>query len=106
MDFCSEFYRKSYLKLTDEQIQKHLDDFYHIGVYPLLKDNTLFLAADLTKDKFCKRIKPVEHDRHEMATNNHDRKERRSANSFFAKWRVQILIKPPTSYHLLHWRTV
>jgi len=28
-------------------------------------------------------------DRHKMTTNNHDRKEGRSANIGFAKWRVQ-----------------
>lgn len=44
------FTEKSYLKLTDEQIQKHLDGFHHIGVYPLLQDNTTwFLAADFDK---------------------------------------------------------
>jgi len=44
------FNEKSYLKLTDEQIQKHLDGFHQIGVYPLLQDNTtLFLAADFDK---------------------------------------------------------
>jgi len=44
------FTEKSFLKLTDEQIQKHLDGFHHIGVYPLLKDNTTcFLVADFDK---------------------------------------------------------
>lgn len=44
------FSEKSYLKLTDEQIQKHLDGFQQIGVYPLLQDNTTwFLAADFDK---------------------------------------------------------
>lgn len=44
------FTEKSYLKLTDEQIQKHLDGFQQIGVYPLLQDNTTwFLAADFDK---------------------------------------------------------
>ncbi|MCH7403611.1 DEAD/DEAH box helicase family protein [Belliella kenyensis] len=44
------FTEKSYLKLTDEQIQKHLDGFHHIGIYPLLQDNsTWFLAADFDK---------------------------------------------------------
>ncbi|WP_323822140.1 TOTE conflict system archaeo-eukaryotic primase domain-containing protein [Algoriphagus sp. C2-6-M1] len=44
------FTEKSYLQLTDEQIQKHLDGFHHIGVYPLLQDNTTwFLAADFDK---------------------------------------------------------
>lgn len=44
------FTEKSYLKLTDEQIQKHLDGFHQIGIYPLLQDNTTwFLAADFDK---------------------------------------------------------
>ncbi|PZX53192.1 DEAD/DEAH box helicase [Algoriphagus chordae] len=44
------FTEKSYLPLTDEQIQKHLDGFHHIGVYPLLQENTTwFLAADFDK---------------------------------------------------------
>jgi superfamily II DNA or RNA helicase len=44
------FTEKSYLKLTDEQIQKLLDGFHQIGVYPLLQDNTTwFLAADFDK---------------------------------------------------------
>lgn len=44
------FTEKSYLKLTDEQIQKHLEGFHHIGIYPLLQDNTTwFLAADFDK---------------------------------------------------------
>lgn len=44
------FTDKSYLKLTDEQIQKHLDGYHHIGIYPLLEDNTTwFLAADFDK---------------------------------------------------------
>jgi superfamily II DNA or RNA helicase len=44
------FTDKSYLKLTDEQIQKHLDGFHQIGIYPLLQDNTTwFLAADFDK---------------------------------------------------------
>ena len=45
-----DFTEKSYLKLTDEQIQKHLDGFHQIGVYPLLQDNTTwFLVADFDK---------------------------------------------------------
>jgi superfamily II DNA or RNA helicase len=44
------FTEKSYLKFSDEQIQKHLDGFHHIGIYPLLQDNTTwFLAADFDK---------------------------------------------------------
>jgi superfamily II DNA or RNA helicase len=49
------FIDKSYLKLTDEQIQKHLDGFHHIGIYPLIQDNTTcFLAADFDKDNWQK----------------------------------------------------
>ena len=36
--------------------------------------------------KFCKRAtKPTHQDRHEMTTNNHDRKEGRSANIVYDK---------------------
>lgn len=49
------FTEKSYLKLTDEQFQKHLDGFHHIGIYPLLQDNTTwFLAADFDKENWQK----------------------------------------------------
>ncbi len=38
---------KTYLKLTDEEIAKHLNGEQLIGVYPLLQDNTsTFIAAD------------------------------------------------------------
>jgi hypothetical protein len=37
----------------------------------------------------------------QMTTNNHDRKEGRSANSGFAKKRVQWLIEHSTSHQLL-----
>ncbi len=41
---------KSHLKLTDEQIQKHLDGLQQIGVYPLLEENnSWFIAADFDK---------------------------------------------------------
>ncbi len=44
------FTEKSYLELTDEHIQKHLEGAHQIGVYPLLQDNTSwFLAADFDK---------------------------------------------------------
>ena len=39
--------------------------------------------------------------RHEMTTNKHDRKEGRSANSGFAKKRVQCLIEHSTSHQLM-----
>jgi len=40
-------------------------------------------------------------DRHVMTTNKHDRKEGRSANSGFAKKRVQWLIEHSASHQLL-----
>ena len=41
------FTDKAYLPLTDGQIKKHLYGHQHIGVYPLLKDNTSwFIVAD------------------------------------------------------------
>lgn len=44
------FSGKSYLKLTEEQVQRHLDGFHQIGIYPLLQDNTTwFLVADFDK---------------------------------------------------------
>lgn len=47
------FNEKSYLKLSDEQIQKHLDGVQQIGVYPILQNNTTwFLAADFDKDNW------------------------------------------------------
>lgn len=39
--------------------------------------------------------------RHEMTANNHDRKEGRSANSGFAKKRVQWLIEHSASHQFL-----
>jgi superfamily II DNA or RNA helicase len=47
------FTEKSYLELTDEHIQKHLEGAHQIGVYPLLQDNTTwFLAADFDKSNW------------------------------------------------------
>lgn len=44
---------KTYLPLTDNEIQKHLDGVQQIGVYPLLQDNTSwFLAADFDKQNW------------------------------------------------------
>jgi len=38
---------KTYLKLTDDEIAKHIKGEQLIGIYPLLTDNTSwFLAAD------------------------------------------------------------
>lgn len=42
-----DYQEKTYLPLTDEQIEKHLRGEQFIGIYPLLQDNTSwFLAAD------------------------------------------------------------
>lgn len=44
---------KTYLKLTDQEIAKHLNGEQLIGVYPLLTDNTSwFLAADFDKENW------------------------------------------------------
>ena len=54
------FTEKSYLPLTDEQIAKHLNGKHHIGLYPLLTDNTSwFIAADFDKENWaeeCRRF--------------------------------------------------
>lgn len=42
---------KTYLKLDDFQIKKHLEGTQTIGIYPLLKDNTsAFIVADFDKE--------------------------------------------------------
>jgi superfamily II DNA or RNA helicase len=47
------FTDKSYLQLTDEQITKHLNGKQHIGLYPLLTDNSSwFIAADFDKENW------------------------------------------------------
>ncbi|ANI89683.1 restriction endonuclease subunit R [Arachidicoccus ginsenosidimutans] len=47
------FNEKSYLKLTDTEIEKHLNGIQQIGVYPLLQDNTSwFLVADFDKENW------------------------------------------------------
>lgn len=44
---------KTYLPLTDNEIQKHLNGVQQIGVYPLLQDNTSwFLVADFDKQNW------------------------------------------------------
>ncbi len=44
---------KRYLKLTDQEIAKHLNGEQLIGVYPILTDNTSwFLAADFDKENW------------------------------------------------------
>lgn len=41
---------KEYLPFTEKEIEKHLNGVQHIGVYPLLKDNTSwFIVADFDK---------------------------------------------------------
>lgn len=46
---------KTYLPLTDYEIQKHLNGIQQIGVYPLLEDNTsCFLVADFDKQNWKK----------------------------------------------------
>src|SRR5258706_7603486 len=49
---------KTYLKLTDEEIAKHLNGQQLIGIYPLLTDNTSwFLAADFDKENWIEEAK-------------------------------------------------
>lgn len=44
---------KTYLPLTDNELQKHLNGVQQIGVYPLLQDNTSwFLVADFDKQNW------------------------------------------------------
>lgn len=46
---------KSYLPLTDHQIERHLNGDQLIGIYPLLKNNTSwFITADFDKEKWQK----------------------------------------------------
>jgi hypothetical protein len=61
-----------------------------------------FFPTAQSQAKKCKRAtKPTHQDRHKMTTNNHDRKKGRSANSGFAKKRVQSLIEHSTSHQIL-----
>ncbi len=49
---------KSYLKLTNEEIAKHLNGEHLVGIYPLLKDNTsYFIAADFDEEKWIDECK-------------------------------------------------
>ena len=49
---------KRYLKLSDEEIAKHLNGEQLIGVYPLLMDNTSwFLVADFDKENWIEECK-------------------------------------------------
>ncbi len=44
---------KTYLPVTDQQLNKHFSGEQLIGIYPLLKDNTSwFIAADFDKDSW------------------------------------------------------
>lgn len=44
---------KTYLPLTDDQLLKHLNGNQHIGIYPLLQDNTSwFIAADFDEQNW------------------------------------------------------
>ena len=54
-----------------------------------------------TLKKSKRATKTTHQDRHEMTTNKHDIEEGRSANSGFAKKRVQWLIEHSTSHQLL-----
>ncbi|PJB19128.1 MAG: hypothetical protein CO117_06030 [Flavobacteriaceae bacterium CG_4_9_14_3_um_filter_33_16] len=51
---------KEYLPFTEKEIEKHLNGEQHIGVYPLLKDNTSwFIVADFDKVEWvddCKKF--------------------------------------------------
>ena len=51
---------KEYLAFTEREIEKHLNGEQHIGVYPLLKDNTSwFIVADFDKVEWvedCKKF--------------------------------------------------
>lgn len=49
---------KTYRKLTDREIVKHLNGEQLIGIYPLLPDNTsLFLVADFDKENWMEEAK-------------------------------------------------
>ncbi|MCO6488272.1 MAG: DEAD/DEAH box helicase [Phaeodactylibacter sp.] len=45
---------KTYSRLTDQEIRKHLQGEQFIGIYPLLKDNSSwFIAADFDKERWA-----------------------------------------------------
>ena len=49
------FADKSFLKLSDYEIEKHLNGEQQIGIYPLLQDNTShFIAADFDGENWVK----------------------------------------------------
>ncbi len=46
---------KTYLPLTNEEVEKHINGTQLIGIYPLLRDNTSwFIVADFDKEKWTK----------------------------------------------------
>ena len=48
-----DFPNKTILPLNSDVIQKHLSGYWHIGIYPLLDDNTsYFIAADFDKENW------------------------------------------------------
>ena len=48
-----DYKHKTYLKLNDYQLSKHLKGEQFIGIYPLLKDNTSwFIVADFDKNNW------------------------------------------------------
>ncbi len=48
-----DFNNKSYLKLTNKEITKHLNGEQLIGVYPMLQDNTsTFIVADFDESNW------------------------------------------------------
>lgn len=51
------FQQKSYLPLTENEIQKHLKGTQQIGIYPLLRDNTSwFIVADFDKENWQEEV--------------------------------------------------
>lgn len=49
------YHDKSYLKLSDQEIEKHIRGEQLFGIYPILSDNTTwFLAADFDKEDWFK----------------------------------------------------
>ena len=52
------FNDKRYLKLSDDEIEKHLKGEQQIGLYPLLQDNTSwFIAADFDKENWIEQCR-------------------------------------------------
>ncbi|MCB0516318.1 MAG: HsdR family type I site-specific deoxyribonuclease [Chitinophagales bacterium] len=94
VEYVGRYYRKDAINgiSTETNIDIEVED---IDTKELMEDETRlekitdYIIAHHAKANFCKRAtKPTHQDRHKMTTNKHDRKEGRSANSGFAKWRV------------------